>query len=276
MYRFDVYPIPHEEIPSYFFDEAGQIIYPTSYVEEYEEYMAQTDVHFNWITTLKGNLQSMFRHRTDVYVTADIFWYSNEKQPTLRVAPDLMVVFGRPNQERDSYKQWEEENIAPQVVFEVISKSNTVDEMQDKFLFYEKYGVEEYYAYHPIKNKFYAWLRNGDRLNTQLVMPDIVSPRLGIRLEIQSDTLRVYKPDGTRFVTFLQNAEALEEAQEEEKKAQEEAEKAQKEAEEAQEEELKAQKEAKEERKAKEDALTELEQLRALLKKSGLDDADKN
>ena len=33
-------------------------------------------------------------------------------------APDVMVVFGRPDGERRSYKQWEEDNLAPQVVFE--------------------------------------------------------------------------------------------------------------------------------------------------------------
>lgn len=271
MYRFDIYPIPHEEIPAYFFDEHGNMIYPSTTVEEFEEHMAQTDVHFNWITTLKGNLQSMFRHRTDVYVTADIYWYVDEKQPTLRVAPDLMVVFGRPNEDRDSYQQWKEENIIPQVIFEVISKSNTYDELHEKFLFYEKYGVEEYYAYHPTKNKFYAWLREGDRLNVQLTMPDIISPRLGIRMEIQSDTLRVFKPDGSRFVTFLQNAEALEDAEKAKLKAQEAASKARAEEQQAQVEEEKAQAEAEAERQAKEKALEEIEALKALIKKSGLD-----
>jgi Uma2 family endonuclease len=45
------------------------------------------------------------------------------------VAPDVMVVFGRPKGERRSYRQWQEGNIAPQVVFEILSSGNTLKEM---------------------------------------------------------------------------------------------------------------------------------------------------
>ena len=41
--------------------------------------------------------------------------------------------------------QWREEGLAPQVVFEVRSPGNPPAEMKRKRLFYERYGVEEYY-----------------------------------------------------------------------------------------------------------------------------------
>jgi Uma2 family endonuclease len=60
-----------------------------------------------------------------------------------------MVAIGRPKGHRGCYKQWEEGGIAPQVVFEVLSPSNSVKEMNDKRAFYDTYGVEEYYVYDP-------------------------------------------------------------------------------------------------------------------------------
>ena len=74
---------------------------------------------------------------------------------------DAMVAFGRPKGRRGSYKQWEEGNIAPQVVFETLSPGNRPDEMERKFKFYEQYGVEEYYIYDPDDGTFEAWLRRG-------------------------------------------------------------------------------------------------------------------
>jgi len=38
---------------------------------------------------------------------------------------------------------------AHDVVFEVLSPSNTQQEMADKRAFYEEHGVEEYYVYDP-------------------------------------------------------------------------------------------------------------------------------
>jgi Uma2 family endonuclease len=56
-----------------------------------------------------------------------------------------MVAIGRPKGRRDSYLQWNEGNIPPQVIFEVLSPGNRAAEMENKFAFYQKYGVEEYY-----------------------------------------------------------------------------------------------------------------------------------
>lgn len=58
------------------------------------------------------------------------------------MAPDVMVVFGRPKGDRGSYQQWREDNIPPQVVFELLSPGNRLAEMVRKLRFSERYGVE--------------------------------------------------------------------------------------------------------------------------------------
>ncbi len=68
-----------------------------------------------------------------------------------------MVVFGRPKGDRGSYRQWEEDNIAPQVVFEVLSPNNTLTEMAAKLEFYDMYSVEEYYLYDPDTGDMSGW-----------------------------------------------------------------------------------------------------------------------
>jgi Uma2 family endonuclease len=62
----------------------------------------------------------------------------------IRIRPDVLVALGRPKGERRSYRQWEEDNVAPQVVFEVLSPGNRPGEMDEKFQFYQRYGVDEY------------------------------------------------------------------------------------------------------------------------------------
>ena len=80
------------------------------------------------------------------------------------VAPDVMVVFGVPkgnDTRRNSYIQHLENQIPPQVVFEIHSPSNKAEGRKTKFRFYERYGVEEYYYYDPSKDELTVWLREG-------------------------------------------------------------------------------------------------------------------
>lgn len=177
-----------------------QIVYPESDGKP----MADNTKQFRWIVTLEGGFEALFRDREDVFVAGDLFWYSVEGRPDIRMAPDVMIVFGRPKGDRPSYKQWEEENIAPQVVFEVLSPSNSLLEMAKKLEFYDRYGVEEYYLYDPETGDFTGWIRGEDgRLRVIDEIQGWVSPRLGVRFEIEDGELRVIRPDGQRFMTYL-------------------------------------------------------------------------
>ena len=121
------------------------IIYPDSDGQP----MADHTKQFRCITTIQGGLDALFKNNTDVFVAGDLLWYPLEGDNKTRLAPDVIVVFGRPKGDRDSYQQWRENNIPPQVIFEGLSPGNRLSEMVKKLRFYERYGVEEYYMYDP-------------------------------------------------------------------------------------------------------------------------------
>src|SRR5258708_3071681 len=94
--------------------------------------MADNTVQFNKIFYLKEGFEDLYRDNPNVFVAGDLLWYPVKGDNTISMAPDTMIAFGRPKGDRGSYKQWEEGGIAPQVVFEILSPSNTVDEMLRK------------------------------------------------------------------------------------------------------------------------------------------------
>lgn len=176
------------------------IIYPDSDGQP----MADNTLQFEWIVTIKGGLDALFQDRPDVFVAGDLLWYPVEGRPDIRRAPDAMVVFGRPKGYRGSYRQWDEENIAPQVVFEVQSPGNRVAEMACKLAFHDEYGVEEYYLYDPEEGSLAGWQRSEGRLRVIEAMTGWVSPRLGIRFDLVAGELQLIRPDGERFLTYLE------------------------------------------------------------------------
>ena len=186
-----------------------EIIYP----ETDGEPMAQNTQQAEVMMTLKENLDALFADRDDVFVAIDHFWYPVKGHPEIRQAPDVMVVLGRPKRHRGSYKQWEEGNIPPQVVFEVVSPSNTREEWDAKLAFYEQYGVLEYYIYDPDTSEWRGYVREGGKLAVIEAMEGWVSPLLGIRFGRGSGTdPGVYAPSGERFVGYVEVRRALEAA----------------------------------------------------------------
>jgi Uma2 family endonuclease len=172
--------------------------------------MADNTIQFRWIVTLQGGFDAMFRDDPAVCVAGDLLWYPVEGDNTLRSAPDVMVVFGRPKGDRGSYRQWEEGDIAPQVVFEIVSPGNRFGEMVRKFRFYDRFGIEEFYSYDPDGAELTGWLRDGDHLQEIEKMDGWVSPRLGVRFDMSAGELRIFRPDGQPFVTFVELAQRSE------------------------------------------------------------------
>jgi Uma2 family endonuclease len=167
--------------------------------------------------TIQGGLDALFKDDANIFVAGDLLWYPIEGDNKTRLAPDVMVVFGRPKGDRGSYQQWREENIPPQVVFDVIFPGNRLAEMVRKLRFYERYGVEEYYVYDPDNIDLSCWLRSGDELTEIESMVGWVSPRLGIRFELSSEKLETFRPDGEKFLTYVE----LERQREQEKQQKE-------------------------------------------------------
>jgi Uma2 family endonuclease len=181
--------------------------------------MADNTKQFRWIVVIEQNLDWMYADDPSVFVAGDLFWYPVERRNTIVNAPDVMVVFGRPKSDlrfaaalryRGSYKQWEEEGIAPQVVFEIRSPSNSQIEMDKKLLFYDRYGVEEYYIYNPDRNALSGWLRVEDGLDAIAQMNEWVSTRLGIRFDLSGEELQIYRPDGSKFYSYVEICQLLE------------------------------------------------------------------
>ena len=175
--------------------------------------MADNSLQFEWIAKLKGALEFVFRDRADVFVAGDLLWYPVEGNAQERKAPDALVAFGRPKGHRSSYKQWEEGGVAPQVVFEVMSPSNTLQEMLAKHSFYETYGVDEFYVLDPEHARFWVWNR-GEEGYVDFLHPEQQwhSQRLGIRILVNGEGLEIYFPNGERILSYSDTRAMFEEA----------------------------------------------------------------
>ena len=185
----------------------GTFVYPESDGEPISDHTLQ----FEWIVIVKDNLEALFASQPDVFVAGDLLWYPLLNQDKIRAAPDALVVFGRPKGQRGSYQQANEGNIAPQVVFEIWSPGNRSHEKPDKLAFYQRYGVEEYYAYDPFRLEFEAWRRSedGSKLIRIEAVNGFVSPRLGVRFDfIPGTALQLFLPNGEPFQTFTELKES--------------------------------------------------------------------
>ncbi|MDJ0704673.1 MAG: Uma2 family endonuclease [Leptolyngbyaceae cyanobacterium MO_188.B28] len=186
---------------------AADVLYPDSDGEA----MADNTIQYRWIVRLVTNLKRLLTDQT-AFVAGDLLWYPIQvKVPPVPVqAPDVMVVLGRPDgdlpiatlRERGSYKQWEEDKIAPQVVFEILSPSNSAREMLAKQAFYREHGVLEMFFYDPDSYDFWGLVRkNLDEDFSPLTPINFpwVSPTLKIRFELFDDGLVIFHPDGELF-----------------------------------------------------------------------------
>ena len=176
----------------------SEIIYPESDGKP----MADNTKQYKLIVMIKENLEHLFANQDDVFIAADLFWYPVEFNNKLKYAPDVMVAFGRPKGDRRSYLQWKENNIAPQVVFEILSHCNTDREMKKKFRFYQRYGVKEYYVYDPEKFKLEGWIRSGPFLKEIPFMNGWISPILNIKFDTSQNDLTLYDSAGNRFTSL--------------------------------------------------------------------------
>ncbi|MBU6230993.1 MAG: Uma2 family endonuclease [Cyanobacteria bacterium REEB459] len=181
-----------------------QLNRPLVYPDSDGQPMADNTQQFRWIVLIKENLDYLFLEDETVFLAGDLLWYPVEGRPDIRVAPDILVAFGRPKGDRGSYRQWQEDNIAPQVVFEILSPGNTTKEMIQKSLFYNQYGVEEYYIYDPDTNELTGLERREGTLTPIETMDGWLSPRLGVRFELAPSTLNLYDNQGQLFLSSVE------------------------------------------------------------------------
>jgi Uma2 family endonuclease len=199
--------------------ESPEVVYPESDGLP----MADNTLQFEWITKIEGGLDAQYADDPLVFVAGDCFWYPVEGDPNIRVAPDTLVVFGRPKGHRSSYRQWEEGGIAPQVVFEILSPGNRAGEMSRKFDVYQTYGVEEYYLIDPDRELASGWLRSEGALLPIPVMAGWVSPRLQIQFVYANGAWSILGRDGRKFLSYPELAQQRSRAEQEKVQAQERA-----------------------------------------------------
>jgi len=207
----------------------GDSIFVDPYEPEFPsddgEPMAESTLQYQWIVTIKEGIAALFADRDDVFVAADLLWYADRTNKYDVVAPDVLVVFGRPRGHRRSYREWVEEGVVPQVVFEIDSPSNTAAEMTRKLAIYDRRGVEEYYYYDPESGRLKGWVREAAGLRPIADFRDWASPRLGITFKAprRKDALIVRGPDGARFRTFQEVKQAADEERRRRRRAQRQA-----------------------------------------------------
>lgn len=177
--------------------------------------MAENTLQFRWIMTIQGNLDAIFWDDPNVFVAGDLLWYPVEGNNKLRAAPDTMIVFGRPKGDRGSYLQWREAGVPPQVVFEVLSPGNRSRELAEKFEFYRRYGVEEYYIIDPDQFTVQGWLRRQEHLEPIPIMDGWISPRLRIRFQVRPNAVTLFRPSGAPFLNYTQLNQRYDEARRE-------------------------------------------------------------
>ncbi len=189
--------------------DKSKIIYP----DDNGEPMSDNTEQFRLIVWIKENLELLFANDANVFVAGNLLWYPVEGNNKISQAPDAMVVLGRPKGDRGSYQQWLEDNIPPQVVFEIWSPGNRLTPMIQKFKFYERHGVEEYYLYDPQTLELTGWRRLDDELEAIEQMDGWTSPRLGVRFGLSESGLEMFGPSGEPFVSFVELAQLRQDAE---------------------------------------------------------------
>jgi Uma2 family endonuclease len=170
--------------------------------------MSDNTLQWDTIAYTVNSLRSWYHHRPDVFVAGDLLWYYEEGNPKARVAPDGLVAFGRSRGYRGSYRQWDEDGVCPQVVFEVLSPKNTRTEMRDKYNTYARLGCQEYYEINPYKKRIIGF-EVVDNVVTHIVNGvGRHSTRLGLALQFDDEIFRFVDPSGTYLPTSIEAVES--------------------------------------------------------------------
>jgi Uma2 family endonuclease len=144
--------------------------------------------------SIKERLAGILGGIPDVFVGVQLPWYPVELRPEISITPDVLVAFGRPRGNRCAYRQWEEGDIAPQVVLDVVPRGQQTEVIR-RATFYQNHGVTELMMWDPHTGEFFAMRR--DKASDLLMLVDTDdpwrSPRLGVRFEPNGKNLAINK-----------------------------------------------------------------------------------
>ncbi len=186
-----------------------EIFYPSSDGEP----LAESYDHLYVIMTTLAMLLAHLKGQ-QATVLADQFLYYAQGFPRLRVAPDVMVIFGVEPGGRDNYKTWEEGQ-APSVIFEMTSPgTRSKDDVEKKDL-YQRLGVTEYWQFDPrgewIPDKLRGFRLAGDEELVYAPISDNISQVLQLQLVVEGKIIAFYRlNDGVRLLPLEELNLALE------------------------------------------------------------------
>ncbi len=175
---------------------------------------------------LLAMLELFFRFREDVMVGGDVFIYYVEGNPRVTVAPDCFVVIGVSEESflrNNTYLMWEVGK-APDFVLEIGSPSTWRQDLGPKRDLYASLGVGEYWMFDPSGGEQYGFALRGERLvdgeYQRIEMREDAdgsawgySPTLNLELHWVDGRLRLYDPEGGRWLQNIEEtAEAIEAA----------------------------------------------------------------
>jgi len=185
------------------------IFYPSSDGQP----VAETYLHFYALLVTLEVLRQYLQGQ-QATVLGNQFLYYSQGMPRLRVAPDVMVIFGVEPGGRDSYKIWEEGQV-PSVIFEITSKGTQEQDQSFKKTLYEQLGVQEYWLFDP-KGEWMSEQMRGYRLRGEAYesIADSRSEPLKLRLQVEGQLISFYREDnGQKLLIPDELAAALREAE---------------------------------------------------------------
>ena len=181
--------------------------------------IAESDFQRKPLMSAVEALDIYFQHRTDVYVSGNMFIYYEEGNPEAVVAPDVFIVLGTTKRDRTSYMLWEEPK-GPDFVLEITSRSTRTKDQGPKRGTYAFLGVQEYFQYDPTHDYLVPALQ-GARLvagSYQALLPTTLpdgtlvlhSEVLGFDVRLEEGTLRFYDPvTGQKLLSHAEIEQAL-------------------------------------------------------------------
>ena len=170
-------------------------------------------------------LRDHFAARSDVAVQGDMFLHylevddngevvlDDEGQPVRgMVAPDVYVIFGAPNRQRQSFVTWDEGKL-PDFVLEILSSSTWRHDISAKRALYQRLGVPEFWVTDPM-GAFVHPRVQGYRLVAGVHTPidplpgkrRVRSEVLGLELRVEDGLLRIHDPQTGRDIYDIHGA----------------------------------------------------------------------
>jgi Uma2 family endonuclease len=180
------------------FGSGYEVEYPTSDGKP----MAETDTHRDQMINLILALEHHFKDDPQVYVSGNILMFYQKGDGHKHRSPDVLIALDVEKRQRDHYKIWEEGK-APDVVFEITSRSTKAEDLGDKKGLYAYLGVKEYVIFDPLEEYLEP------RLRLYRLVGEEFLPVAGKPLTLETVQLELHVVDGELRLRDIASQEFL-------------------------------------------------------------------